>query len=323
MKKTSTKSAILKRRAYIKHWLQKLHSPSSSSSNECKRFLARGSFGSVYFVRRKPSTMTAGFPEEMAVKTAKVANASTLKLEKQVLSKLIASPYVIRCYGDEETIEEEEDDDIYYNNFGGNGDKKIYNLFLEFCSGGSLYDHIKKSENGLLACQVKSFTRDIVRGLVYIHSQGIVHCDIKPDNILLVPAAGNDHHHGGGLIAKLADFGLAKNMLLEDEESPSLRGSCRYMAPELVKDKCLTFTADIWALGCVVVEMMSGEPAWGRGLDRDELLNLIGYSSKVPEIPDNVSEDAKDFLSKCFIKCEFFRWSAQELFRHPFLSQDD
>ncbi|KAL5772959.1 hypothetical protein ACOSP7_012577 [Xanthoceras sorbifolium] len=296
--KTSTKSAILKRRAYIKHWLQKLHSSSSSSSNECKRFLGRGSFGSVYFVRRKPSTTTAGFPEEMAVKTAKVVDAWTLKLEKQVLSKLTASPYVIRCYGDGETIEEEGDD-----------------------IGESLYDHIKKSENGLLACQVKSFTRDIVRGLVYIHSQGIVHCDIKPDNILLVPAGGNDHHDGGGFVAKLADFGLAKNMLLEDEESPSMRGSCRYMAPELVKDKCLTFTADIWALGCVVVEMMSGEPAWGRGLSKDELLNLIGYSSKVPEIPDNISEDEKDFLSKCFIRCEFFRWSAQELIRHPFLSE--
>ncbi|KAK0591979.1 hypothetical protein LWI29_011239 [Acer saccharum] len=49
------------------------------------------------------------------------------------------------------------------------------------------------------------------------------------------------------------------------------------MSPELVKDKLMTFTADIWALGCVVVEMMSGKPVWGYGLGRDELLNRIGY----------------------------------------------
>ncbi|TXG49209.1 hypothetical protein EZV62_025084 [Acer yangbiense] len=316
----TTKSAILKRRSYMKKWQQKFRSSSSSSMNECKQFLGKGSFGSVYFVRRKPSN-TDGFPAEMAVKTAKLSEASTLKYEKQLLSKyLAASPYVIRCYGDQETEEEEDFDEYSSNAVINNNGQKIYNLFLEFCSGGSLNDHIKKSVNGLLPWQVRSFTRDIVRGLVYIHSQGIVHCDIKPDNILLVPA-GMDHD--GSFVAKLADFGLAKNLLVEDEESPCLIGSCRYMSPELVKDKLLTFTADIWALGCVVVEMMSGKPAWGYGLGREELLNRIGYSSQVPETPNNVSDDAKDFVSRCFNRSDILRWSAQELLRHPFLAEDE
>ncbi|KAK3221205.1 hypothetical protein Dsin_008230 [Dipteronia sinensis] len=107
----------------------------------------------------------------------------------------------------------------------------------------------------LLPCQVRYFTRDVVRGLGYFQIQGIVHYDIKPNKILLVPE--NDH----GFVAKLADFGLEKNLFLENEESPYLIGSCRYMSPELVRDKLLTFTSDIWALRYVVVKMVSGKPA--------------------------------------------------------------
>ncbi|KAK1566607.1 hypothetical protein Q3G72_001937 [Acer saccharum] len=201
----------------------------------------------------------------MAVKTAKVSKASTLKYEKQLLSNLTASPYVIRCYGDQET-------------------------------GENVNEYSRGAFNN-----VKSFTRDIVRGLVYVHSQGIVHCDIKPDNILLVP--GNNQ----GFIAKLTDFRLSKNLFFESEESPYIRGSYCYMSPEIVREGLQTFSADIWALGCMVVEMMSGKPAWGYGLGRNKLLKHIGYSSEVPEIPNNISEDAKDFVSKCLNRCDIFR----------------
>ncbi|KAJ0093217.1 hypothetical protein Patl1_25860 [Pistacia atlantica] len=133
------------------------------------------------------------------VKTAITSEASTLKYEKQMFSCFKECPYVIKCYGDMETERGESE--------------KIYNLFLEYCSGGSLYDYIKKGYfKGLLEEEVRCFTRDIVRGLHYLHSNLIVHCDIKPDNILLAP--GSD----GRLIAKIADFGLAKNLDYEDWE---------------------------------------------------------------------------------------------------------
>ncbi|KAJ0089913.1 hypothetical protein Patl1_14514 [Pistacia atlantica] len=151
-----------------------------------------------------------------------MAQASSLRYDKQVFSRFDPKiPNVIKCYGDKETI--------------GCEGEKIYNLFLEFCSGGSHYDYINKSyssSNGLQ--EVMKYTRDIVKGLFYIHRNGIVHCDIKPGNyILLVPGSG------GGFTAKLADFGLAKNMDDEDMEEDSYRGTCIYMAPELVEDKIL------------------------------------------------------------------------------------
>ncbi|KAK2650581.1 hypothetical protein Ddye_018070 [Dipteronia dyeriana] len=291
----TTKSAILKRRGYSylkQYWQKKFR---NSSFLECKRFLGRGSFGSVYFVRRKPSK-NDGFPEEMAVKTAKMSKASTLRYEKRLFSILKSSPYVIRCYGDQETEE-----DVGGYSFGAfNKGEKIYKLFLEFCSGGSLNDYIKKSVNGCFHA-----------------NEGIVHCDIKPDNILLVPR--NDH----GFTAKIADFGLSKDLFLESEESPDIRGSYRYMSPEIIMEGLQTFSADIWALGCVVVEMMSGEPAWGYGLGRKKLLKRIGYTSEVPEIPNNISEDAKDFVSKCLNRCSIFRCRALDLLEHPFISEED
>ncbi|KAK3221207.1 hypothetical protein Dsin_008232 [Dipteronia sinensis] len=105
----TTKSSILKRRSYMKRLLQKLL---SFSPNECKQFLGQKSFGSIYFLRRKSSKID-GFSVEMAIKTAKVSEASTLKSKKQLLFNLTTSPYVIRCYGDEET---EEDFDEYSGN---------------------------------------------------------------------------------------------------------------------------------------------------------------------------------------------------------------
>ncbi|KAJ0036037.1 hypothetical protein Pint_25292 [Pistacia integerrima] len=238
----------------------------------------------------------------MAVKTAITSEASTLKYEKQMFSCFKECPYVIKCYGDMETERGESE--------------KIYNLFLEYCSGGSLYDHIKKGYfKGLLEEEVRCFTRDIVRGLHYLHSNLIVHCDIKPDNILLAP--GSD----GRLIAKIADFGLAKNLDYEDWEEISHKGTYRYMSPEMVKDKTLACPADIWALGCVLIEMLSGKPGW-ECVTKEELFAIIGYTSELPLFPKNISGNAKDFLSKCLIRDFQHRWTAEELLRHHFLSVD-
>ncbi|KAJ4709539.1 Protein kinase-like protein [Melia azedarach] len=276
-----------------------------------ERFLGKGGYGSVFLVKRKPSVddheeeVNGGLPSVMAMKIARMAKASNLKYEQEILCSFNACPYVIRCYGGKDTE-------------AGNGsEEKGYSLFLEFCTGGNLYERISKFVNGLPEHEVRSYTRDIVRGLEYIHGNGIVHCDIKPANILLVP-----EETGGGFIAKLADFGMAKNVdYTEEKETSDSRGTFSYMSPELVKERLLTYPADVWALGCVVVEMMSGKSAWGCEFSSaDDLLHHIAFSSEVPEIPDSVSEEGKDFLSKCFIRNFYFRWTAEQLLEHPFLA---
>ncbi|XP_031247606.1 mitogen-activated protein kinase kinase kinase 17-like [Pistacia vera] len=208
----------------------------------------------------------------MAVKTESMAQASSLRYDKQVFSRFDPKiPNVIKCYGDKETI--------------GCEGEKIYNLFLEFCSGGSHYDYINKSyssSNGLLEQEAMKYTRDIVKGLFYIHGNGIVHCDIKPGNyMLLVPGSG------GGFTAKLVDFGLAKNMDDEDMEEDSYRGT-----------------------------------SWEYETNEEILLH-IGYTKEVLILPRNISENARDFLYKCFFRDFMRRWTAEELLEHPFLASVD
>ncbi|KDO52668.1 hypothetical protein CISIN_1g039869mg, partial [Citrus sinensis] len=152
------------------------------------------------------------------------------------------------------------------------------------------------SAKGLPEHEIGRYTKDILRGLDHIHSHGLVHCDIQGDNTLLV--AGKDAHE-----AEISAF-LQRHGLL------------------------LIYHVDTWALGRVFVEMMTAEiSAWGsfgRGLaSRDDLLELIAFSSEVPEFPSNISEDGRDFLSKCFIRVHQLRWTAKHVLAHPFPSVDE
>ncbi|KAJ8751077.1 hypothetical protein K2173_016258 [Erythroxylum novogranatense] len=80
------------------------------------------------------------------------------------------------------------------------------------------------------------------------------------------------------------------------------------MSPELVRERKYESAADIWALGCTVLEMITGVPAWNYQ-DEQDLLKFIGYSDRIPYIP-----------SKCLVKNANHRWSPWALLEHPFVS---
>nr|VDD26539.1 unnamed protein product [Brassica oleracea] len=130
----------------------------------------------------------------------------------------------------------------------------MYNLFLEYASRGSLGSNLKKlNGEGLPEATVRRYTGSVLRGLRHIHANGFAHCDLKLRNILLC---------GDGAV-KIADFGLAKRT--EEVTASSgvqIRGMPLYMAPESVNDNEYGSEADVWALGCAVVEMFIGETAW-------------------------------------------------------------
>ncbi|WJZ90806.1 hypothetical protein VitviT2T_009927 [Vitis vinifera] len=296
--------------------------------------LGQGSFASVYSATsasKSPVVFVDDdggsciLPSELAVKSAEISKSSSLRSEMEILSNLNSSSYVVRCYGDEITT---------------SGDGKLYyNILLEKCCGGSLRCRIRNSGGvGLPEKEMRSYTRDIVRGLCYVHGHGYTHCDIKPENILLVPTSCN------GLRAKIGDFGLAKKEYFDHEEENEddkgcggLRGTYRYMSPELVADNMQCWLSDIWALGCVIIEMMSGKLVWScEQIDSDmrdgkqqfdsdmrDVLMRIAYSTELPEFPSTISEQGKHFLERCLDRDIDERWSALMLLRHPFLSQDD
>ncbi|GKD17528.1 mitogen-activated protein kinase kinase kinase 17-like protein [Tanacetum coccineum] len=182
---------------------------------------------------------------------------------------------------------------------------------MEYASGGDLSSRVK---NSVSENQVKKYTNSILKGVEFIHKNGFVHCDIKLQNILLASENGKE-------VAKIADFGLAKrvNNIREANSKYEIRGTPMYMAPETVISGEQEFASDIWAVGCLVTEMITGNPVWNCS-DVSALLMKIGAGSEIPEIPGKLSDAGKDFLAKCFIKDSKKRWTAEMLLNHEFLN---
>ncbi|XP_057787180.1 mitogen-activated protein kinase kinase kinase 20-like [Salvia miltiorrhiza] len=257
--------------------------------------LGHGSFAQVNLaIPRSQSS----FPQPlMAVKSCGVYLSSSLVNEKFILEELKDCPEIIRCYGDSYSCE--------------NGEK-LYNVLLEYASGGSLADKLKFSgDRTLPEPQVRRYTKALLRGLHYIHKFGYVHCDVKLQNILLSSDGS----------VKIADFGLAKRAG-GAAAGGELRGTPMYMSPEMVAGSEQGAPADVWALGCVVAEMASGSPAWSCS-DVAALLMRIGVGDEVPEIPGALSAEGRDFLEKCFVKDPRARWTAEMLLNHPFVCGEE
>ncbi|KAF6170702.1 hypothetical protein GIB67_015654 [Kingdonia uniflora] len=195
-----------------------------------------------------------------------------------------------------------------------------YNLLLAFAPGGTVADQIMETPEGLPEDEVMGFTRSILRGLHYVHSNRYVHCDIKPGNLLLFPLNYSKNEEKIGFEVKIADFGSAKRSdeELSDGGDKRLRGTSSYIAPESVAYNIYEPTCDVWALGCVVLEMLTGKPAWEK-TTLDAQLQRIGYSDELPVIPKRLSRMARDFLSKTLVRDTELRWTASMLLRHhPF-----
>ncbi|CAI9280698.1 unnamed protein product [Lactuca saligna] len=258
--------------------------------------IGKGCFGSVFLANlKKPKSRYSSYPPIMAVKSAEVSVSSSIQNEREVVNNLRGCRNVIRCFGEEITT-------------GENG-QMVYNLLLEYGSGGTLADLIKKSgPNGLLESDVKRHTRSILHGLRHIHHNGYVHCDLKPENILLVGSSSN-----GGFMAKIGDLGLAKKAK-QSKKSKLVRyqrGTPIYFSPELQTDGVQEAPSDIWAFGCIVLEMFTGKPPWNSKTENN--------NEESPSIPISISREGRSFLKSCLSRKACFRWTAEMLLAHPFL----
>ncbi|KAG0211097.1 ATP binding [Mortierella sp. GBA30] len=176
---------------------------------------------------------------------------------------------------------------------GSDIEKGHINIFLEYVPGGSIAT-LLANYGPFSEILVRSFVKQILEGLDYLHECDIIHRDIKGANILV---------DNKGCI-KISDFGISKKV--EDHlksinlksSRPSLQGSTFWMAPEVVKQIETTYKADIWSLGCLVVEMFTGTHPFPQ-FSQMQALFQIG-SNCTPDIPEDISDDAKDFLKMTF-----------------------
>ncbi|KAL4773799.1 hypothetical protein BDW60DRAFT_206082 [Aspergillus nidulans var. acristatus] len=191
-------------------------------------------------------------------------------------------------------------------------------IYLEYISGGSIGSCLRK-HGKFEESVVKSLTRQTLEGLSYLHNQGILHRDLKADNILL-DLDGT---------CKISDFGISKksNDIYGNDSSNSMQGSVFWMAPEVIQSQGQGYSAkvDIWSLGCVVLEMFAGRRPWSK----EEAIGAIfklGSLSQAPPIPDDVSMNvtpaALAFMWDCFTVDTSERPTAQTLLTHPFCEPD-
>ncbi|XP_076911275.1 mitogen-activated protein kinase kinase kinase 20-like [Bidens hawaiensis] len=261
--------------------------------------IGKGSFGRVFVANVKSRYNL--YPPIMAVKSADVSASGSIQKEKEVLDNLRGCSNVIKCFGEEVTT--------------GDEGQMVYNLLLEYGSGGTLADLIKNSNGvGLPELDVRRHARSILRGLSHIHKRGFVHCDLKPENVLLV--AGKT----GAFIAKIGDFGLARRTKRAKKNSYGW-GTTMYLSPEALINGVQEQPADIWAFGCIVFEMLTGKPLWfsNQDLSNDEMLTRIGDEVDLISVSSSISAEGKSFLKHCLCKKVMCRLTANMLLSHPFL----
>ncbi|KEG14442.1 protein kinase-like protein [Trypanosoma grayi] len=258
----------------------------------CGPALGSGSYGSVYL-----GILQCG--RLVAVKYVNAQNSNSeafaqVQVEMNTLKEL-SHPNIICYYGCSTA-----DDHVM--------------LFMEFAVAGSLTS-IVRNFDGLNESMICLYTYQILLGLRYLHEKGVVHRDIKGENILV----------DGFGVAKLADFGCSKVLAGISGHSnagcESLTGSPFWMAPEVIRNEPYGTKADIWSVGCTVVEMLKGgNPPW-----RDEFDNVysamyyVGSTDSIPVIPEGASDMCLDFLKQCFQRDATKRPSADELLKHLWL----
>ncbi|SJX65997.1 related to ser/thr protein kinase [Sporisorium reilianum f. sp. reilianum] len=186
----------------------------------------------------------------------------------------------------------------------------VVSIILEYVENGSLL-HTLKAFGNFPEKLVASYVVKILEGLNYLHEQNVVHCDLKAANILTTKN-GN---------VKLSDFGVSLNLKAVKKmgNKNDAIGTPNWMAPEVIELKGVTTAADIWSLGCTIIELLTGKPPYYDMLAMSAMFRIV--EDDCPPIPEKCSDALRDLLKQCFNKDPSKRPSAEMLFEHRWMQQ--
>lgn len=268
-------------------------SPRAPTNWRLGKLLGQGAFGRVFLC------YDADTGRELAVKQVQFdpdspetsKEVSALECEIQLLKNLFHER-IVQYYGCLRDTHE-----------------RTLSIFMEYMPGGSIKDQLK-SYGDLTENVTRKYTRQILEGVCYLHSNMIVHRDIKGANILR-DSAGN---------VKLGDFGASRRLqtiCLSGTGIKSVTGTPYWMSPEVISGEGYGRKADIWSIGCTVVEMLTQRPPWAE-YEAMAAIFKIATQPTNPTLPPHVSDHCRDFLKRIFVESKQ-RPAAEDLLRHTFV----
>lgn len=250
---------------------------------EIGKYLGSGTFGNVFLAMH----IKSGFV--VAIKILEKAKIDTKNYAKQLRRELeihinLKHPNILAMYG------------YFYDN------KSVY-MILEYAPSGEMFTKLQRKRffTEVTAC---SYIFQVAKAINYMHKCGVIHRDIKPENLLI----------GADDCVKLCDFGWAvKNV---DQKRYTLCGTVEYLAPEMLAKEKHSEYLDMWCLGILTYEFLTGKPPFSKTDEND-------YRNKVMNLnytmPNTLSENAKDFIRKLLVPAPEKRLKIEEVCYHPWI----
>lgn len=195
-------------------------------------------------------------------------------------------------------------------------DGKLW-MYLEYCDGGAMDSIMVDLDRPLTEPQIAYVCKYLCRALVYIHSNKVIHRDLKAGNVLLTMDGG----------VKLADFGVsAKNKNTYDKRGTFI-GTPYWLAPEVILcetfiDAKYDYKADVWSLGISLIEFAQMDPPNHEVSPVRVMLKIQKSEPPKLDYPSRYSKEFNDFIAKCLTKDPALRPSATELLKHPFIDRE-
>ncbi|CDF34432.1 Serine/threonine-protein kinase [Chondrus crispus] len=254
------------------------------------RAIGEGHFGKV--VMAKDRRTKEKFAVKVIKKESKEQRSKTLIQRELNILRLVNHPNVVRLF------------DLF------DAEDRLY-FVLEYMAGGALYEVLSSKTIHFSEESASVIIKDILLGLAYLHEKGIVHRDVKPENILTTAKTWP-------FTSKLADFGLSN--FLESGVLESKVGTPYFCAREVVTSETYGTKADLWSLGVVAYEMLSGRKPF-EGSHTQSVLHTIqrGKYSFPKTQWQYISDEAIDFISKLICIDVNRRLSAVEALQHPWI----